>query len=609
MGEQQGDALDSTMEKFLNKDVHQTVDIMKAKLTRMQEKLDAEVKRADRTESEMKRLQIKGEPLSPTTQADATAAQASTQLMRVVEQWMRNRDLEEVLLRRTCLTDASFGVLVHCLMQSKSLHTLDLSENELTMASVSDLAQILTLVESNLMLSVARNSLPIECIGYFMTAMLERAAKDLPPPVLINLQNNVGLLAEENHGQETLNMQERCKALVGMNISPRAANLLVSVSKSLWQFLTDTGHPLLPRGAADTPQWSKLDQGTHSKFLEALRPIVILEEVINGEPRTIGAWMAIAETHDAADDTIIEEEGEMQEERQEEVKETLQNQQRTSVRVQDQRQAQAQLLMETQAETVEIGDSLDQTLQEQTKTIAKATTFNLKQVVQKNGMILMNILERILETTAIDATDVETNRTLLEHAAIHGNMSLAKLCYRRGMNMSALTAKGETAFTIATAQKNYGMMEFLHLYGVKANSQDGKGQTALHIATSINDVDGICRMIEWGADVNLRDNERRTPLHHAARHGHMDVAMLLLELAADMNARDVKDFTAVAHAEANDHFKLMDRLVELGGKLYNSFTAYDNATITEQIGTVDQPKFMKKSVSLLRLKKLPVPLP
>ena len=36
--------------------------------------------------------------------------------------------------------------------------------------------------------------------------------------------------------------------------------------------------------------------------------------------------------------------------------------------------------------------------------------------VTKNGMILMNILDRMLETTAIDATDVETDKTLLECA-------------------------------------------------------------------------------------------------------------------------------------------------------------------------------------------------
>merc|ERR1719482_973559 len=239
----------------------------------------------------------------------------------------------------------------------------------------------------------------------------------------------------------------------------------------------------------------------------------------------------------------------------------------------------------------------------------KAKTFNIKQIVTKNGMILMNILDRMLETTAIDATDVETDKTLLEYSAMTGNMSLAKLCFRRGMNMSALTKAGDTAFNIATKRKDYSMMEFLHMYGVKVNSSDAEGRTGLHVATSNNDIDGICRLIEWGADINLRDHKKRTPLMQAAMGGYMEVAMLLLELSAELNAKDEKNFTAVAHAEATDHFELMDRLVQLGGKYATDGQICDPAKIPDAIGVVVQPKFMRKSASLARLGKTGVSLP
>merc|ERR1719440_1331249 len=242
------------------------------------------------------------------------------------------------------------------------------------------------------------------------------------------------------------------------------------------------------------------------------------------------------------------------------------------------------------------------------KKVEKSKTFNIKQIVTKNGMILMNILDRMLETTAIDATDVETDKTLLEYASMTGNMSLAKLCFRRGMNMSALTKDGNTAFNVATKRKDYQMMEFLHMYGVKVNSADAEGRTALHVATANNDIDGICRLIEWGSDINLKNHKKQTPLHFAAMGGYMDVAMLLLELSAEMNAKDEKNFTAVAHAEATDHFELMDRLVQLGGK-HGIDGPMNKAEIAESIGQVVQPKFMRKSVSLTRMKKLPVPLP
>merc|ERR1719253_1356214 len=134
----------------------------------------------------------------------------------------------------------------------------------------------------------------------------------------------------------------------------------------------------------------------------------------------------------------------------------------------------------------------------------KLKSFNLKQIVTRNGTVLMNMLERLLETTEIDARDVETEQTLLEYACQTGNMGLAKLCYRRGANLSALTKKGETAFNIVTKSKRYDLMEFLHLYGVKINSADATGKTALHVAAANNDVDGVCRLMEWGADVNIK---------------------------------------------------------------------------------------------------------
>lgn len=196
----------------------------------------------------------------------------------------------------------------------------------------------------------------------------------------------------------------------------------------------------------------------------------------------------------------------------------------------------------------------------------KLRTFNLKQVVTRSGTVLMNMLERLLENTDVDARDVETDQTLLEYACQTGNLGLAKLCYRRGANLSAKTSKGDTPFNIVTRNRRYDLMEFLHTYGVKINSRDAEGKTALHSAVVNDDVDVICRLLEWGADVNVRDSRRRTPIHLAAAAGQAKATMLLLEMGADMNAKDDREYTAVAHAESQNHFALMDRLVQLGGK-------------------------------------------
>jgi len=66
----------------------------------------------------------------------------------------------------------------------------------------------------------------------------------------------------------------------------------------------------------------------------------------------------------------------------------------------------------------------------------KLKTFNLKQIVTRNGTVLMNMLERLLETTEIDARDVETDQTLLNDlmsSVRRGESSSATLVnYKKG---------------------------------------------------------------------------------------------------------------------------------------------------------------------------------
>lgn len=238
----------------------------------------------------------------------------------------------------------------------------------------------------------------------------------------------------------------------------------------------------------------------------------------------------------------------------------------------------------------------------------KLKTFNIKQIINKFGTVLPNMLERLLENTEIDARDVETEQTLLEFACHHGNIGLAKLCYRRGANLSQRTKKGETPFNIVTRSKRYDLMEFLHTYGVKVNSADQQGQTALHVAAANDDVDGVCRLLEWGADVNMRDAKKRTPLHHAAAGGNMTVTKLLLEVGADLNAKDEKEYTAVAHAETNNYFDLMDRLMQLGGKGHGLHhkKGLNESRSMKQLGELNVSAQMLKSSSLGRIGKIKV---
>lgn len=246
----------------------------------------------------------------------------------------------------------------------------------------------------------------------------------------------------------------------------------------------------------------------------------------------------------------------------------------------------------------------------------KSLKFNLKHIIGRNGVVIMSMLDRLLEYTCISATDVETGQTLLEYACKTNNISLAKLCYRRGAPLTEFTSSGETPFNIATLNKAYRLMDCLRMYGVRVNSSDTEGRTALHVAASQNDLDGVCRLIEWGAQINSRDHHNKTPLHYTSIAGHTEMSLFLLELGADLNAIDDREYTPVAHAEANDHFELMDRLVLLGGKghrLQENVAMTETPTIDDQVRTTRfkapmgevriSPLYLRKNSSVNRLNK------
>merc|ERR1719203_1475036 len=116
--------------------------------------------------------------------------------MRVVENWMRTKDLQQALLRGASINDQAFGTLAMALQDCPSLQTLDLSQNLLTMDSCSDICQLITTAPSLSFISLADNLLSLRSVGYFMTAVMERQnTKKLMPLDLLDLQGNEGLVA------------------------------------------------------------------------------------------------------------------------------------------------------------------------------------------------------------------------------------------------------------------------------------------------------------------------------------------------------------------------------------------------------------------------------
>lgn len=573
-------------------------------------------------------------------------SQVSTKLMRVVDQWMRTKDLQQALLRNASINDAAFGTLVQALMDCPSLQTIDLSQNLLTMDSCSDVCVLLTTAPSLSFLSLAENLLSLRSIGYFMTAVMERQnTKKLMPLDLLDLSGNEGLVVAANaHCPQSLLMQVQSFVGSVSKLPNRGTEVVAQVMRSLWRFMHDTQHPQVKDTSPDQVAFHTLDKATIRRMENALMKILLLSsdgKGGGGGPRPVTANLAFFSTLEASPnmDDDDDDEGTPRDGpsrgsagtgglgatsggrgQADQLNGTLSGTQKLNRSESAAAGLQsptggprASALAGKEARAARIKAIVDpfadlKTAFELPKD--KLKTFNLKQIVTRNGTVLMNMLERLLDMTEIDAHDVETEQTLLEYSCNSGNMGLAKLCYRRGANLSARTRKGDTAFNIVTRNKRYDMMEFLHTYGVKVNSADADGLTALHVAAGNNDVDSVCRLLEWGADVNARDNKRRTPIHIAARGGNTKVTMLLLEVGADMNAKDEREYTAVAHAEANNHFQLMDRLVQLGGRghgLQTKSKDLDRSRSAKQIGELVVSAGMLKNSSLGRIGKVTAP--
>eukprot|EP00747_Dinoflagellata_sp_TGD_P113299 gnl/TRDRNA2_/TRDRNA2_171672_c1_seq2.p1 gnl/TRDRNA2_/TRDRNA2_171672_c1~~gnl/TRDRNA2_/TRDRNA2_171672_c1_seq2.p1 ORF type:complete len:686 (-),score=179.59 gnl/TRDRNA2_/TRDRNA2_171672_c1_seq2:239-2296(-) len=611
------------------------LDAVKSRMVRLTRQLDEEVTRRDQAAAESQQLERRIMEMSdggsiaaqgkggkgPDKQDEQGTSFAPTKLMRVIDQWMRHKDMQQALMRGACVNDAAFSTLVQVFSDCPSLQTLDLSQNQLTMDSCSDICQLITTSPNLSYISLEGNLLSLRSIGYFMTAIMERHnTKKLVPLDLLDLQGNEGLVAAANAPPPESLVQQVNKGLGNQTLPPRGVELVSQVLRSLWRFLHDTGHPQVKSTSIDDVNLGIMDKMTVRKMETALRKVLLMSTADDdgggsSSATGMGDGAIPAKKAVTADLAFIVLASAENEEVQDAGKENVQ------VQDFDQKADSGVHLPEIKSAKDTKKDSGKQKTRpdlrdpfSDLKTAfeppkEKMKTFNLKQIVTSRGNVLMNMLERLLETTEIDAHDVETDQTLLEYACTTGNMGLAKLCYRRGANLSGKTRKGNTPFNIVTESQRYDLMEFLHLYGVQVNSADAEGRTALHVAAANSDVDAVCRLMEWGADVNIKDNRQRTPLHTAAAGGHMTVTMLLLELGADMNAKDEKEYTAVAHAESNNHFHLMDRLVLLGGKghgLHQRARGIAESKSAKLLGEVTVSTQMLKSSSLGRIGKVKV---
>lgn len=258
----------------------QDFEKMKMQMVQLTRKLDDEVSAKDQELS-------MGATTATSSSANASqevnmrerTSQVSMKLMRVVDQWMKYKDLQQALLRNAAINDVAFGTLAQALVDCPSLQTLDLSQNLLTMDSCSDLCQLITTAPSLSFISLAENLFSLRCIGYFMTAVMERqTTKRLVPLDLLDLQGNEGLqmaMAAVPPQDQVTKLRETAKAPTALNVltSTAAVELAAHVMRALWRFLHETQHPQLRGAGSDDVDFETFDKGTLHKMDNALLKI------------------------------------------------------------------------------------------------------------------------------------------------------------------------------------------------------------------------------------------------------------------------------------------------------------------------------------------------
>jgi hypothetical protein len=457
------------------------IEAMKSKMVRLTRQLDEEVMRRDQVQAESQMLERKVQDLSKGDgvgaswlrskdkhgQEDEQAArergsQVSTKLMRVVDQWMRQRDLQQALLRGASINDVAFSTLVQALSDCQSLQTLDLSQNLLTMDSCSDICQLVTTAPNLSFLSLADNLFSLRSVGYFMTAVMERQnTKKLMPLDLLDLQGNEGLVAAAAAPIPDGLLRQVNGALASQpgRLPARGPELVAQVMRALWRFLHDTTHPQVRDTSPDEVAFQVLDKVTVRKMENALMKILLLgaDGAEQGDtspavrPVTANlAFAAFLEAPQGAGGTSPEPASASG---RPAMKGAPEAQARGPPAVATGRAAAdgaaptpavgakqgegggaSRELQASQMRGSQMGSSM-QGGQQSRAQIAdpfsdlkaafeppkeKLKTFNLRQIVTKNGTVLMNMLERLLETTEIDARDMETDKTLLEFACEQG---------------------------------------------------------------------------------------------------------------------------------------------------------------------------------------------
>lgn len=163
---------------------------------------------------------------------------------------------------------------------------------------------------------------------------------------------------------------------------------------------------------------------------------------------------------------------------------------------------------------------------------------------------------------------VITDKTVLMHAAIGGNLDILKLLIANRVNLNFKNSNLEFAMVFAAQNGHKAFVLELIVHGAFTDfDEDLLATTPLIAAAKAGHKDIVEMLIQNGAKVNVKYFTGETALIEATNAGHKEIMDVLIKNGAEVNAKNSIGETALMKAISRKDINLVSTLIENGAQI------------------------------------------
>jgi hypothetical protein len=205
-------------------------------------------------------------------------------------------------------------------------------------------------------------------------------------------------------------------------------------------------------------------------------------------------------------------------------------------------------------------------------------------VNHRNEAVLMVAAElghfdvvKLLIEAGANIHEVDTQKTLLHHAAREGNIAMVEMLLSLKFDVDAATVRwGQTPLMTAARAGHLGVFALLLEKKSVIDEPDHTGHTLLMYAVRGRNEAIVQKLLSLGVDANVVDSDGRTALMIAVKNRPwdrenrlLDVIKVLLNHGAQVNLRGKKVENATVRAIKQDDIPALELLIAFGGEPYD----------------------------------------